>query len=227
MKREQIPETQHRLGRHIWHDPRSRQYPAEVAPLVTTVHSRHCPPFDQGNLGSCTGNAMAGLLMTDPFWRSGRALTEADAVALYSDATKIDRYAGVYPPTDTGSSGLAVAKAAKKRGYCTGYRHAFGLQHALGALVIAPVIIGINWYDSFDAPDREGLISISPNAGVRGGHELVTRAIDVTNHLVGGDQSWGPRWGAPGPQRFGGWYQMTWDTFLRLLHEGGDVTTVS
>jgi len=47
-------------------------------------------PFDQGALGSCTGNAMAGVLMTDPIWVPGRNLTEVDAVKLYKAATKLD-----------------------------------------------------------------------------------------------------------------------------------------
>ena len=33
---------------------------------------------------------------------------EQFAVALYSDATKVDAYPGTYPPDDTGSSGLAI-----------------------------------------------------------------------------------------------------------------------
>lgn len=216
----ELPEDHRRLGRHIDHDPRSKNFPAEVAELVTTLHVRHCPPFDQGNLGSCTGNAMAGMLMTDPFWTHGRALTEHDAVTLYSDATKLDRYPGHYPPSDTGSSGRAVAHAAKKRGYCSAYRHAFGIDHALGALVIAPVIIGIPWYDSFDTPDKHGEISIAPHAQVRGGHEVELLGISVELEQVRGVNSWGSSWGDKGS------FSMSWATLDRLLHESGDVTTV-
>ena len=98
-----------RLGRHIEHDERSRAYPAARAPKVVSVaHARHCAPFDQGQTGSCTGNAEAGLLMTDPLFVTGRCLSESDAVALYEQATHLDRVKGIYPPDDTGSSGLAV-----------------------------------------------------------------------------------------------------------------------
>src|SRR3974390_862685 len=109
------------LGRHIEHDERSKRFP--VARLAkgpkSATYQRHCPPFDQGALGSCTGNAMAGVLMTEPFWTTGRLLTESDAVRLYSEATHLDNIRGNYPPDDTGSSGLAVAKAAKKEGWIT------------------------------------------------------------------------------------------------------------
>ncbi len=106
-----------RLGRHIEHDERSKNF--AVARLTTAPKSatfkRNCPAFDQGNLGSCTGNAMAGVLMTDPFWKAGRLLTESDAVRLYSEATHLDKIRGSYPPEDTGSSGLNFLSQAKKR----------------------------------------------------------------------------------------------------------------
>src|ERR1700730_1472287 len=134
-----------RLGRHVRHDPRSWDYQAPRAPRVVDVaHKRECPPFDQGKLGSCTGNAEAGLLMTQPLFTAARVLGETDAVGLYSEATRLDRIRGTYPPDDTGSSGLAVMKAAKLKGYISGYAHAFGLQHALEALVLSPVITGGN-----------------------------------------------------------------------------------
>jgi hypothetical protein len=46
-------------------------------------------------------------------------LTESDAVALYKSATKWTNIRHV-PPSDTGSSGLGVAKAAVKAKYIVG-----------------------------------------------------------------------------------------------------------
>ncbi len=115
-----------RLGRHVEHDARSRNFPAAVAPISDVKHVRHGKPFDQGDLGSCTGNAMAGALMTAPYYKASRTLVEANAVQLYEQATHFDRMQGTYPPDDTGSTGLAVAKAAKRDGYITAYSHAFG-----------------------------------------------------------------------------------------------------
>ncbi len=67
-----------------------------------------------------------------------------------------------------------VCRAAKQLGMITAYHHAFGLQHALQALVLRPVITGINWYTSFDTPDpQSGVVAIAPGATVRGGHEIV------------------------------------------------------
>ncbi|RKS80452.1 hypothetical protein CLV35_0884 [Motilibacter peucedani] len=207
-----------RLGRHVRHDPRSRDFVAREAPaLVSALHRRHCPPFDQGQLGSCTGNATVGLLMTEPFYRPGRELDEDDAVAVYARATHLDRFRGVYPPDDTGSSGLAAMKAAREAGWLTAYSHAFGLQHALRALVLTPVITGVNWYEGFDKPAADGLVEIA--GSVRGGHEFEVHGIDVEARTVRCVNSWGPDWGDDGS------FTMSWDTWDRLLHEQGDVTT--
>lgn len=109
----------HPLGRHVEHDPRSRDYPFEVAaatPLRKTLWRRYGRVLDQGQLGSCTGNAIVGALNTLPLRKTGAAaLTEKDAVSIYGSATAIDSIPGQYPPTDTGSSGLAVCKSAGAR----------------------------------------------------------------------------------------------------------------
>lgn len=208
-----------RTGRHVEHDPASWNYKAaEAKQLRSVIHDRRCPPFNQGNLGSCTGNAMAGLLMTDPFWHPGLALTEADAVSIYKLGTVKDEFDGAYPPHDTGSSGLGVARAAKSLGYITSYRHAFGIDAALRALVLRPVITGVPWYSSFDHPGPGGLVELGGT--IRGGHEFVVVQIDVEDETVGAWNSWGPQWGDRGMFKF------SFDTWDQLLRQQGDVMTV-
>ncbi len=215
----QIPEM--RLGRHVEHDERSKSFAAERAPALKSVkYERHCPPFNQGNLGSCTGNAMAGVLMTSPVWHAGLKLTEADAVRLYKDATELDNVPGVYPPDDTGSSGLAVAKAAKKEGFIKAYQHAFGPDHVLAALALKPGILGINWYSSFDAPKPDGECPMTSGATVRGGHEIEMFGLDLEQRRVWCYQSWGATWGGLKNGTF--WFSL--DTLTRLLSEQGDAT---
>jgi hypothetical protein len=209
-----VPEM--RLGRHIAHDPRSWNFPAPMAPgLVTTLHKRVVPIFDQGHLGSCTGNACAGALGTQPN-TIGDLFTEADAVELYSMATNLDLAWGHYPPTDTGSSGLAVARAARLKGYISSYSHAFGLDHALAALVLAPVITGVAWHEGFDHPDSHGLVKLG--GSVRGGHEFCVVGLDVDNKTVRAANSWGTTWGD------GGFFEFSWDDWASLLADRGDVT---
>ena len=209
-----------RLGRQVEHDPRSRAFSAGTAAIKTVTHKRHGKPFNQGSLGSCTGNAMAGLLMTEPFWVRGRDLTETDAVALYKAATTLDNIRGNYPPNDTGSSGLAVMKAAVKAKYIAGYAHTFSLDQLLGSLVLGPGILGINWYDSFDGPKPDGECPLSAGAKVRGGHEVELFGVDATKKRVWCYNSWGPSWGG----RKNGSFYFSWKTLRRLLGEQGDAT---
>jgi hypothetical protein len=215
----EIPVPNRRLGRHLQHDPRSRTFRVTRLPkLETKAWKRHGRIFDQAALGSCTGMAMAGVLMTEPFYRSGTDLVEDDAVELYELATRLDCIPGSYPPDDTGSTGLAVAKAAKRRGFLARYEHAFGLTDALHALQHGPILAGLPWYDSFDDPYGIGAeLVITADAQARGGHEVEISEIDVEAKIVRGPNSWGEGWGERG------YFSMTWSTLRRLLGEQGDV----
>lgn len=222
-----IPETKVEgkpLGRHINHDPRSRNFAftaATAVPIVTKSHMRFIPILDQGNVGSCTGNAVVGSLGTTPLWEvlpARTPLTETEAVSIYSDATLIDSAPGSYPPDDTGSDGLSVAKVALKRGLIGAYAHTFTLQDALGALMFGPVITGVGWYEGFDSPDANGLVAIS--GVVRGGHEFVVFAVDAEAKTVTAANSWGTSYGKEGC------FSFSWDTWQRLMDEQGDVTVL-
>jgi hypothetical protein len=141
---------------------------------------------------------------------------ESQAVVLYSAATKLDDVRGYYPPTDTGSDGLSVAKAAKKAGLISGYQHCTSLDATLKALSQRPVICGVNWYEGMDEPDENGLVKIAGQ--VRGGHEFVLDELDVENKLIGATNSWGESFGVNGR------FYISWDDFEKLLSEDGDVT---
>lgn len=206
-----------RLGRHIQHDPASWKFPAETATrLIDIDHGGHNLPLDQGNIGSCTGNAGAAALECTPN-DTGAVYDEKFVIRLYSDATHCDSYPGYYPPQDQGSSGLGVCRALKLRKEITSYAWCFSLTSALHALVFRPLIVGIPWFDSFDEPDNNATVHLSPDAQVRGGHELCVARLDVENQRIGLWQSWGPLWGDRG--RF--W--MSWDVFGQCLANQGDV----
>ncbi|WP_426561232.1 hypothetical protein ACPPVT_13975 [Angustibacter sp. McL0619] len=211
----------HPLGRHVNHDPRSRAFAhlASGRTLQSVRHTRHAPVLDQGSLGSCTGNALTGALASDPLYAglpSGTELDEAKAVEIYSAATKVDPYDGDYPPTDTGSDGLSVAKVATTLGLISGYRHAFSLDDALDALQDGPVITGVNWFAGFDNPDGDGNVSIS--GAIRGGHEIVVDQYDADHGRIGLTNSWGEGWGLDGR------FFMSTATWGKLLEQDGDAT---
>lgn len=212
-----------RLGRHIRVDSRDARYPylrRIGVPLAAVKHDRRVPIFDQGNVGSCTGNAETGVLGTDPFFSSlpsGISLTEAEALRLYSAAESLDGD-GPYPPQDNGSSGPSVCQAAKNAGLISGYTHAATVDDMASALQSVPVIVGVNWYTSFDDPDSSGVITISPGATVRGGHEFEVYGVDPVAQMFYADQSWGLSYGIDGT------FSFSWDTMAQLLAEQGDCT---
>lgn len=214
------------LGRNVYHDSRNRAYPWRTpmrtyAGLTSQLWPRHIPILDQGNAGSCTGNEQVGALGTGTVFLALPAghpiLDEALAVKIYSGAETIDGD-GPYPPNDNGSSGPSAAQVAKNLGLISGYLHCFSLADVLDALETGPVGIGSNWYDSMDRPDRSGLVTVSPDAQVRGGHEYLCRGKDVSKKLVYLDNSWGESWGAAGS------FTYSFDTLERLLAEQGDAT---
>jgi len=203
-----------RLGRLVRHDPQSWSYPAPMANEIVSVrHRRLVPIFNQGSLGSCTGNAAVGCVSTAPYKHKGK---EKDAIAVYKAATSLDSIRGKYPPDDTGSSGLAVMKALKKMGWIEGYTHGFGLRNVLLALVLRPGITGISWRMGCDAPDKNGVVRYT--GGIRGGHEIELVGIDAEQKLVWFANSWGPKWGKQG------YFAMSFDDYGEALKDHGDAT---
>lgn len=223
-----IPEM--RLGRHVNHDPKSLRYPFR-APALPVTNMRWSIDtdaiLDQGDLGSCTGNATTGSLICSAYnpLRSGLSdaqksgLNEALAVKFYSRATELDPFDGTYKPDDTGSDGSSVAKAAQGFGYISSYSHAFSWQDAVAALTVGPVIVGLNWYEGFDNPDRDGVIE--KTGSIRGGHEICYDEVDSDNKTVWFRNSWTEQWGIRGRAC------MTWDTFSAILAEDGDATVLA
>jgi len=221
---EEYPVPGKPLGRHVRHDSRNRAYPWRRRArfqLTSQLWPRHIGILDQGNVGSCTGEEETGALGTDPVFGAlpagHPALDQNLALKIYSAAETLDGD-GPYPPNDNGSTGPSVAQVAKTMGLISGYLHCFSLADVLDALESGPVGIGSNWYDSMDSPDSSGLVSISPGAQVRGGHEYLCRGKDVTKQLVHLDNSWGTGFGVNGS------FSYSYATLDRLLHEQGDGT---
>lgn len=176
-------------------------------------------------IGSCTGHSAAHALNTGPLRAALVAKklplrTNADAMNYYHLATALDAWPGVWPPDDTGSSGLAVAKALKKLGLIKGYQWAFGVEGVLSAIAAGPLLVGTPWYENFFYPDKNGLITIGGR--VAGGHEYLLSGYQIVNRTKMDDNlfwcrnSWGIKWG-----KVGG-FCMTVKTLETLLARDGD-----
>lgn len=222
-----IPETRVEgkpLGRHVHHDSRSLEYQIQPDGTVATVRwDRVIPVLDQGQVGSCTGNAAVGHLGTQPdddaiaslVATGAVTLNEGLALNLYSAAENIDGD-GPYPPNDNGSSGLSVAKAAKNAGLISGYQHATSLAAAQTAIQTGPFIIGSDWYTSMDNPTATGFVGVS--GSIRGGHEYECIGYNQTTDLWELVNSWGESFGV------GGHFFYSSASFSKLLADQGDIT---
>lgn len=213
--------TEHKLGRFVEHDPRSREYAFAIAPVVNLPVQWHIsgPVFNQGDLSACTGFAMAALLNSDMFLPArvhahrDKLLTDKDAVDLYSRATRLDNVPGSYPPSDSGSTGLAVAKAAKQLGFIDLYQHCFSWDMFRGAIQRQPVIVGTAWTNMMFTPRKDGTVrpgSLTDQT-IIGGHEYLCYGIEYRTNMLSFRNSWGSDWGT------GGNFKMRFTDFQKLL----------
>lgn len=229
-----------RLGRHVLHDSRSLNFqvePRDLSTLRSIRHESRIPVLNQSaylppggtvriSLGSCTGNAGTNVLATDKFLatdpvKAKLSLTDADvdeqfAVMVYSKATALDPYVGTYPPKDTGSNGLSIAKVLQQLGLISGYQHATSLAAALTALNDQACMVGTIWRGDMFNPLPDGRLKITGN--VEGGHEYKLDELDVENKRVWMLNQWGADWGINGRA------YLTWDDLGTLLAAQGDCT---
>ena len=228
--------TDPRLGRHIEHDSRSLDFlhpELDEATLKPVDWTRRIPILDQGQLGSCTGNALTGVLGTDSagrtatisvnvkrdshkvFTAGSHVLDETFATAAYELNTRLDSIPGQFPPNDTGSSSLGAGKTGVALGLFSGYTHAVSNLALKSALQKGAVLIGIPWLESMFTPDSGGNVPVDRRSGLAGGHELAVSAWDGARYRI--DNSWGVSWGLAGSA----WIAET--SMAWLLQQGGDV----
>lgn len=222
------PHEDFKHGRYVQWDSRSVKYGVATSrgflwrkpkPVKSVEWQVRIDALNQGNLGSCTGNAAAHWLATDSHKRRATLYpNQYTAIDIYRRATLIDEFMGAYPPHDTGSSGLAVAKVLKERGHISRYEHAFGLQQVKVALQTRACLVGMRWRKEMYWPGHGW---VRYQGSVVGGHEVLLigwrAASGNTPAYFTFRNSWGPRWGNNGN------FIMSESDFGRVLREGGDV----
>jgi C1A family cysteine protease len=220
--------TPYRLGwRRDTHDPRDIPYeasPSMIAALPSQVSlASQCPPvYDQGNLGSCTANAIAGAFEFD-LLRQGLAdfrpsrlfiyyferLMEGDVSedngAQIRDGIKVVNGRGVCPETEWPYDITRFADAPPAQ--CTidalkdkalQYRRIPQDLTQMKACLASglPYVGGINVYQSFmDASD--GVIPMpTPGEQCIGGHAILFCGFDDATQRFLFRNSWGTGWPA-------------------------------
>lgn len=197
-----LDQTDPRLGRHVVHDPRSRQYavsaPREALVTRSFRHRVFNPnPMPNQAIGCCTGVAECVMGDTQGNRVRGVSLDMDDAVKVYSRATELDPFDGTYPPTDTGSSGLAAAKAATEMGIVERYEWVFGgVDQLLATLRDRPVAVGTRWDNHMFHPEPNTYL-VTLGGGVAGGHEWTVIGYNKRYDAFEGQCWWG-NWAAKG-----------------------------
>jgi len=148
-------------------------------------------PNPNQQIGDCTGCAKAIQFNAAGNRRTGQVLGMDTADRVYSLATMLDPWQGSYPPDDTGSSGLAAAKAAQQLGLGGEYRWIFnGADGVVQAVMDGHVVnVGTRWDQRmFDIV--QGFVT--PGGAVAGGHEWSVRGYDEPKDALMGRCWWGP-----------------------------------
>lgn len=228
--------TDPRLGRHVHHDSRSLDYeylPRDAKPArKNTFWDSATGPLNQGEVGSCTGNAESQWLNTN-FANAVRAvtnknqfLTEKNALKIYSLGTHLDTAPGSYPPDDTGCDGVSVAKAGVQLGYLDKYTHTFSFAALQAAIETTPTINGTLWTNTMFNPTN-GLVKVGKltQSNIAGGHEYLCCGIDWAAEVLEFRNSWGDTDAWPGCKP-GGYFAIGFADYQKLLAEQGDVTVL-
>lgn len=210
---EQRPQDDPRLGRQLVHDRRSRGFLAPRSGSREYVRHRIYDPYPNPEqvIGNCTGCSECQQMNAVGNRVSGVVLKMPKADKIYARATELDPFEGTYPPTDTGSSGLAAVKASVEFGLARGYDWCFGLEHVLDTLQIRPVSVGAWWHRDMFNRDPTTLM-VTATGGYAGGHQWTLVAHSPSKGWVEGLTWWGDY------KRF----RMTEDTLGALLDDDGD-----
>ena len=208
-----------RLGRQVVHDPASRGFvrprPVDKSTWVERKAIRIYDPRPNPNQprGNCTGCEKCMNLNAVGSRKKGVVLDMLAADRIYSLATRLDPFTGSWPPDDTGSSGLAAAKAAKQLGLGGAYYWIFnGIDGVVQAIQDGDVVgIGSRWDNNMFEMNSQGIIE--PGGGTAGGHQWAARAVDLDRGLLGGRCWWGPD--------FKDWW-IRLDHAAELLADDGD-----
>ena len=225
-----------RIARYGWRrdhpDHRDHFYaapPAVLAELPSSVDLReHCPPvYDQGALGSCTANAVAGAVEFErtrqglPDFTPSRLFiyfgereiegtTDYDSGAELRDGIKVVANEGVPPETDWPydisrftEKPPAQAYAEARSDVATQYqRVAQTLSQMKGCLASGlPFVFGFTVYESFESSvvAETGMVPMPGlDEQVLGGHAVMAVGYDDAQQRFLVRNSWGPGWGLTG-----------------------------
>lgn len=199
----------------------SKYFKVMELPHEADLRAADAPIYDQGELGSCTGNGIARIIQYIQkalfpsrlfIYYNERALegtVDEDAGANIRDGIKSVATIGVCSesicPYDISQFTVKPsdeAYAAAQKDIVTEYLALKSLEDIKNCLAQGfPVVFGTEVFESFEGPEASGSGEIHmPAAGeqVLGGHCMVIVGFDDTKSQVIVANSWGTSWGASG-----------------------------
>lgn len=228
----------HKIARYGWirdlPDPRdtflAMPSPAVAAQFPSSVDLRGQFPavYDQGQLGSCTANALAGAieyqlgrekldsvftpsrLFIYYYERAERGTIPFDSGASIREGIQAVSNQG-YPPESVwpyDPAQFAVTPDAQAQAAATGHKvfQSFCLQQNLDHIRSSladqePVVFGMTVFESFESPavEASGIVPLpSPAEASVGGHAMVIVGYDDSAGSFWVRNSWGESWGIGG-----------------------------
>lgn len=230
--------TIHKVQRYGWvpdlPDARDHLFAAPMATMAALPPSvdlrPKCPAtvYDQGQLGSCTANAIAAAVEFDllkegkPDMMPSRLFiyyeervvehtVESDAGARIRDGIKVVATVGVPPESDWPYDISKFAQKPPAQAFTDAPRHKVSsysrvmqdLTQMKSCLASGlPFVFGFSVYDSFESQDvaRTGVVPM-PNLQtekLQGGHAVLAVGYDDSQQRFIVRNSWGPGWGMGG-----------------------------
>jgi len=213
--------TDPRLGRIHQDDPASANFPmSAVLDQAAPVVSRLWPiskVLDQGQQGSCVGHGFSHELIAEPMPHP--ELDHPYAVGFYYDAQRCDgQRGGEYPgakPVYGGTSVLAGAKVARRRGFYTSYHWTTDITDVAAAISQhGPVVVGTKWLQQMFTPGPDGFLDVS--GAVAGGHCYLIIGVNIEDGYFTICNSWSASWGDNGTAKIRG------EDLAKLLDDQGE-----
>jgi C1A family cysteine protease len=188
-----------------------------------------CPPvYDQGQLGSCTANAISGAIQFEQkkqgvtvfvpsrlfiYYneRDMEGTVNSDSGAQIRDGVKSVANLGVCPETEWPYDINQFASKPTPQCYTDGTKcEAVGYQrldssnlNQLKGCIASgfPFVFGFTVYDAFESPDvaKTGVLNMpGPKEKVQGGHAVLAVGYDDSTQRFTARNSWGKDWGIKG-----------------------------